>query len=191
MWHSISASPWYNRNGWLGVKHQVTYLLNRCSGGMSHDWSVLGHTDWSNSRPHRLVLFRATQIGPIPGHTDWSYSGPLRLVLFCATQTSLFWATQTGPIPGHTDWSYSGPHRLVLFWATQTGLFWATQTGYYRLLSHISADTQATFTKGVRTVLYRHLPPSPETCSSLHEAPPSHRDRNCVIPTLTTKPWNM
>ena len=21
--------PWYNRNGWLGVKHQVTYLLRR------------------------------------------------------------------------------------------------------------------------------------------------------------------
>ena len=21
------VSPWYNRNGWLGVKHQVTYLL--------------------------------------------------------------------------------------------------------------------------------------------------------------------
>ena len=22
----VSTSPWYNRNGWLGVKHQVTYL---------------------------------------------------------------------------------------------------------------------------------------------------------------------
>ena len=24
---SFVDSPWYNRNGWLGVKHQVTYLL--------------------------------------------------------------------------------------------------------------------------------------------------------------------
>ena len=24
---SCDRSPWYNRNGWLGVKHQVTYLL--------------------------------------------------------------------------------------------------------------------------------------------------------------------
>ena len=25
--NSLGCSPWYNRNGWLGVKHQVTYLL--------------------------------------------------------------------------------------------------------------------------------------------------------------------
>ena len=24
---SVSDSPWYNHKGWLGVKHQVTYLL--------------------------------------------------------------------------------------------------------------------------------------------------------------------
>ena len=24
-------SPWYNRTGWLGVKHQFTYLLTRLS----------------------------------------------------------------------------------------------------------------------------------------------------------------
>ena len=24
------VSPWYNRNGWLGVKHQITYYL--CGG---------------------------------------------------------------------------------------------------------------------------------------------------------------
>ena len=24
---SLSLSPWYNRTGWLGVKHQLTYLL--------------------------------------------------------------------------------------------------------------------------------------------------------------------
>ena len=29
------VSPWYNRNGWLGVKHQVTYLLS-CVGKSSH-----------------------------------------------------------------------------------------------------------------------------------------------------------
>ena len=32
VWHQISASlslssPWYNRNGWLGVKHQVTATI--------------------------------------------------------------------------------------------------------------------------------------------------------------------
>ena len=27
-WHiSLFTSPWYNRTGWLGVKHQLTYLL--------------------------------------------------------------------------------------------------------------------------------------------------------------------
>ena len=28
-WASLNTypSPWYNRNGWLGVKHKVTYLL--------------------------------------------------------------------------------------------------------------------------------------------------------------------
>ena len=25
------ASPWYNRTGWLGVKHQLTYLLRTSS----------------------------------------------------------------------------------------------------------------------------------------------------------------
>ena len=24
------SSPWYNRTGWLGVKHQLTYSLSRC-----------------------------------------------------------------------------------------------------------------------------------------------------------------
>ena len=23
------VSPWYNCNGWLGIKHQITYILNR------------------------------------------------------------------------------------------------------------------------------------------------------------------
>ena len=35
-WQTSSSSPWYNRNAWLGVKHQVTYsspssLLRRSS----------------------------------------------------------------------------------------------------------------------------------------------------------------
>ena len=34
---SVSFSPWYNRNGWLGVKHQVTYLL-----------TVLFCSQWNN-----------------------------------------------------------------------------------------------------------------------------------------------
>ena len=27
---SNTVSPWYNRSGWLGVKHQFTYLLQHC-----------------------------------------------------------------------------------------------------------------------------------------------------------------
>ena len=33
---SDQSSPWYNRNGWLGIKHQVTYLFDE----ISH-WIVL------------------------------------------------------------------------------------------------------------------------------------------------------
>ena len=35
---SVGWTPWNNRNGWLGVKHQITYLLSLLAG----DWdSVL------------------------------------------------------------------------------------------------------------------------------------------------------
>ena len=40
------VSPWYNRSGWLGVKHQVTYLNMNACGDMStllqalHGWSM-------------------------------------------------------------------------------------------------------------------------------------------------------
>ena len=35
---SFGGSPWYDCNGWLGVKHEVTYLLTFSLGG---DWSPL------------------------------------------------------------------------------------------------------------------------------------------------------
>ena len=30
----ICLSPWYNRTGWLGVKHQLTYLREFVYGGV-------------------------------------------------------------------------------------------------------------------------------------------------------------
>ena len=38
----ILWSPWYNRNGWLGVKHQITYLLGY------YVTDVMLHCAWSS-----------------------------------------------------------------------------------------------------------------------------------------------
>ena len=48
----ISPSPWYNRDGWLGEKHQLTYLL------LSHpmDWSHSYLIPWINIWPASPTL---------------------------------------------------------------------------------------------------------------------------------------
>ena len=38
-----NMSPWYNRNGWLGVKHQVTYLARKCL------WLSLNECSWCSA----------------------------------------------------------------------------------------------------------------------------------------------
>ena len=36
-------SPWYNHNGWLGIKHQVTYLLSAFSEFIQKSWIPMEH----------------------------------------------------------------------------------------------------------------------------------------------------
>ena len=48
----LEISPWYNRNGWLGVKHQVTYLPLEIS-------PTLPWANWTDS-PFLLVLTMTT-----------------------------------------------------------------------------------------------------------------------------------
>ena len=42
---SDKTSPWYNCNGWLGVKHQVTYLLTY----------LLGHDLQAQNKEHHAI----------------------------------------------------------------------------------------------------------------------------------------
>ena len=42
--HPLSISPWYNRNGWLGVKHQVTYLRTLSIHMLHSTWFIFWFT---------------------------------------------------------------------------------------------------------------------------------------------------
>ena len=74
-----TLSPWYNRTGWLGVKHQFTYLLTGViPSSLQHDlyfimivqWSFLHHYSttctllWSNSGHFFIIPARFTTNWP-------------------------------------------------------------------------------------------------------------------------------
>ena len=47
------VSPWYNHTGWLGVKHQLTYLLTLCAEvqfGRRNHWGFLAETPIESSQ---------------------------------------------------------------------------------------------------------------------------------------------
>ena len=84
---SIHPSPWYNRTGWLGVKHQLTYLLSN---------SI--HPPW-NTNTLSYFTHRQTHLHPglhSPDEEGWSVCASLR----CTCPADL------SPSPGSP-----GPHR--------------------------------------------------------------------------------
>ena len=56
--YSVTISPWYNRTGWLGVKHQVTYSLPIAHSQMPPGWPMVKPT-WHCG--HTNVTLRANQ----------------------------------------------------------------------------------------------------------------------------------
>ena len=70
-------SPWCNRNGWLGVKYQVTYLLPAIHlsstwalsehGARSLPFPVLIEATWPSMNLHQLTLAVDTNMRKIPG----------------------------------------------------------------------------------------------------------------------------
>ena len=59
------SSPWYNRTGWLGVKHQLTYLL---SLSLIFSTTIL----WSERAISCFLLFNVRLIGCAIVLIDWT-----------------------------------------------------------------------------------------------------------------------
>ena len=56
---SLRGSPWYNRTGWLGVKHQLTYLLTLTTGSVKlskHNTNLLTYLLWQRGQSSYLNL---------------------------------------------------------------------------------------------------------------------------------------
>ena len=82
------VSPWYNRTGWLGVKHQLTYSL--CTHTQSHTYTHMHahtHTTYTckhaptqtlNLSPH-LSKIKDWHTHPLSKTEEWSinWSSPL------------------------------------------------------------------------------------------------------------------
>ena len=86
------TSPWYNRTGWLGVKHQLTYLLASCT---SRQWtSVYGsvmdvirlnsylpqarrgsHAILYNTIQYDTILYNTIQYNFIAKWNGWTTAG--------------------------------------------------------------------------------------------------------------------
>ena len=78
---SFCFSPWYNRTCWLGVKHQVTYLLTRFTSIKKYLKKKGIPFPWDNNKKYMptaiTVLMRQTGVTSLPNRTwrvMWSQS---------------------------------------------------------------------------------------------------------------------
>ena len=64
-------SPWYDRTGWLGVKHHVTYLLTYLLTNQPSPWRNL--TDWLGVKTpsYLLTYIPINQLSPWRNLTGW------------------------------------------------------------------------------------------------------------------------
>ena len=83
-------SPWYNRTGWLGVKHQFTYLLTGViPSSLQHDLSFIMIVPWSFLHHYSTTCTLL-----------WSYSGhffiiPARFTTNWPRQRCQWWLVYT------------------------------------------------------------------------------------------------
>ena len=70
------VSPWYNRTGWLGVKHQVTYLITYWTQDLSVSLSlsliiILLLLNVSNNNSNKKAFIHLDPIGYDGVLIDW------------------------------------------------------------------------------------------------------------------------
>ena len=113
------SSPRYNRNGWLGVKHRVTYFFISCAWHDVAAWCLWSYNVWEQTQ--RLV--RLLQ----PRHL---FSGVYGLLAFLWLSRS----TQSGDVLLGLVWIQ---HKITLLftinsWINWKFVIWVTQIPHYK-----------------------------------------------------------